>query len=190
MQVTKKKNHKKRIIISLVILLLVSTGVVVTYALLRNQPKDTDTKSSSNSKSISKKTDTAKHDSKNDSEPVDTPAVVEKEKEKDHPTSYEGSNPNTSNSLTGFINYKAVVGNALSLRVTIDQSISSGVCALTLSSNDRTVTKTVPVVQNPSSATCEGFSIPVSELGSGKWDISLTITSDDRAGTFKDSVTI
>lgn len=112
------------------------------------------------------------------------------EKEKDNPTQYEGTNPNTSASITGSINYKAVVDSALTLRITIDQALSGGTCTLTLSSNGKTVTKTAPVAANPSSATCEGFSVPISELGNGQWDININVTSGDRSGTLKGTVTI
>ncbi len=190
MRVVKKKNYKKRAIIIAASLLLLTGGAAAAYALVNNQSKDTETKSSSSSKNLSEKekSKATEKDSSTETGPGDLPAITETEK--DSPISYEGDNPNMSSSLTGVINYKAVVGDALSLRVTIDQSVSSGLCTLTLSSNDRVVTKTAPVAQNPSSATCEGFSIPLSELGSGRWDISLAITSGNRTGTFKDSVTI
>ena len=123
----------------------------------------------------------------NPDNPANTPSEAKK---KDDPVQYEGSDPNNSASLTGVINYKAVNEDGLTLRVTIDQALGNGTCTLKLTSAGRVVTRTANVAQNPSSSTCEGFSIPVSELGNGQWEIEVTVTSDDRTGILKDSITI
>lgn len=91
---------------------------------------------------------------------------------------------NNSPTLTGVLNYKAVVDDKLSIRVTIDQAVSSGVCNLTLTnqSSGKTVAKTAQTVQNPSSASCMGFDVPLAELGSGAWNIVIEITGDGKTG--------
>lgn len=98
----------------------------------------------------------------------------------------------SSNQLTGVINYKSVNDGVLSIRVTIDQRISDGTCALTLTNKetDKTVTRNADVATNPSSSTCRGFDIPVSNLSSGDWAISIKVISGDQNGNIKGSVSI
>lgn len=100
--------------------------------------------------------------------------------------------PNASSSLTGVINYKSVVGENLSIRITIYQLVNNGSCNLVLARNSdqKRVTKSAEIIQNPSSATCKGFEIPISELGAGKWTISVIITSGEKTGEIKDEVTL
>lgn len=96
-----------------------------------------------------------------------------------------------SNQLSGVVNFKQVSQGALNIRVTIDQHISSGSCTLSLTnSSGKTVTRTADVIANPSSATCKGFTVPVSELSSGKWNIMVSITNSSQSGQIQDSVSI
>lgn len=119
-------------------------------------------------------------------------APTNTENGKDTPKQYEGDLPNSKSSITGVINYKSVIDGVLQIRVTIDQSISSGTCTLKLSrvSSDMVVTRQANTVSNPSSSTCEGFSVPVSELGQGEWDISVNVEGDSKTGVIKDTVVI
>lgn len=106
------------------------------------------------------------------------------------PTQYEGSDPNTAASLTGFISYNSVTDGNLTIRVTIDQTLSSGECKLTLTKGSVSVTKTAAIVANPSSSTCSGFDISTSELGTGAWDIKINLTSENKSGTITGETTI
>lgn len=100
--------------------------------------------------------------------------------------------PIVSDTLSGVTNYKSVVDDMLSIRVTIYQVLSSGTCTLTLirSSDGKQVSKTAEIVQNPSSTTCAGFDIPTSELGTGSWNISVGLSGDDKTGRINDEVSI
>lgn len=109
------------------------------------------------------------------------------------PSQYENPNSHDSiTSITGVINYQSVLNNQLAIRLTIDQSITSGTCALTLThqAGSATVSRTAPIIINPSSSTCEGFDIPLSELRSGSWDILIKLTGDNKSGEIKGQVTI
>lgn len=108
------------------------------------------------------------------------------------PQQFEDSEITTSPSLDGIINYKSVSNGVLIIRATINQSINTGTCALTLtrSSDKKQVSKSAEIVPNPSSATCKGFDIPVSELGSGKWNIVIEVTDGDKTGTISGDITI
>ena len=106
------------------------------------------------------------------------------------PSQYEGEDPNTTASLTGFVSFSSVVDDNLVIRTTIDQSLNSGTCKLTLTKGAMTVTKTSDIVANPSSSTCSGFDIPTSELSSGKWNIYITLTNGNKTGTITGEATI
>ena len=107
------------------------------------------------------------------------------------PTKYEGEDANKMSTITGFINYKGTVDDILKIRVTIDQFFeSTGTCDLILSSGDKTYTKTVKTLDNPSSATCDGFDVPVSELAPGTWSISISIIADGKSGIITGEVTL
>lgn len=183
----KKKYPKKLIITISVAVLLVVAGLLWYYAFASNGPtKPGSDKSSEQGVSINDSGTSGedKSSAKTGSQPV------EHEKEKSIQPPYEGEIINSSNGLSGVINYKAVSEGNLIIRTTINQSISSGTCQLTLSSNGRTVTKSTNISQNPSSSTCQGFDIPVSELSQGTWQIDIEITSGDKNTTLKGTVEI
>jgi len=108
------------------------------------------------------------------------------------PQSYESSDKTDSPSLDGVINFKSVANDMLTIRATINQSISAGTCSLTLTrtTDKKQVLKSAEIVQNPSSATCKGFDVPVSELGSGKWNIVIEVTSGNKTGKISGEITI
>ncbi len=110
------------------------------------------------------------------------------------PKQYEGQGDDedsntSSDQITGFINSKEVSNDNFSLRLTINQLLGSGTCTLTMT-NQKTVTKTAEIVQNPSSSSCKGFDVPVSELGSGEWSIKINIKSGDKTGVIEDKFKI
>lgn len=96
----------------------------------------------------------------------------------------------SSRSLSGSISYQAVVDGQLILRTTMDQMLTSGTCTLVLKKADRTVTKTSQIIPNPSSSSCAGFSVPLTELGAGKWLIDIRVSSGERTGTMTSSITL
>ncbi|QQS17665.1 hypothetical protein IPL44_01315 [Candidatus Saccharibacteria bacterium] len=181
MRIQQKKSPKKALLIAGIAVLILGGGVYAYYA---TRPSD-DKRSAETSNN-----DTPKTNDETDKTNDKTTPTTLGEDGKDTPKQYEGDSPNTSNSLTGVINYKSVVDGNLTLRVTIDQSLTSGTCSLKLTSAGKTVTRSASIITNPSSSTCEGFSVPVSELSSGQWAIEITVTSGNRTGTFKDRVTI
>ena len=103
--------------------------------------------------------------------------------EKVIPIQNEGEDPNQLESLTGNLTTNRVSNGKLILRVNINQYLSTGICNLTLTSGSNTITKTANIVAVASTSTCEGFDVPVSELSSGAWQISINIQSGDKTGT-------
>ena len=108
------------------------------------------------------------------------------------PIQNEGTNPKYSPSLTGSITYSAVAEDKLIIRVNIDQMVGeNGTCALTLSKHGRKdVTKSVNTMDNPASSTCQGFDIPVKELGKGTWNVRIDLSAGGKTGHLEGQVEI
>lgn len=186
-----KKTNKKPLFIALALLIVIAIGVFMYFWLSRPQDESVKTTQQSSQQKTSQKNTGSTKSQKEASGTNSTVATPETpEKEKDITPAYEGTNPNSAPSLTGVITYSAVAGGKLIIRTNINQSVSSGTCELTLSQNSKLVTKTSDIALNPSSSTCQGFDIPVTELGSGKWDISIKLSGDNKSGTLTGSVNI
>lgn len=54
---------------------------------------------------------------------------------------------------------------------------SDGTCTLLITNGSRTSTKTAQVVYASRFSTCAGYSVPVSEFGTGTWSLKLSVTS-------------
>lgn len=60
-------------------------------------------------------------------------------------------------------------------------SIGDGKCSLIAVNGARKYSAEAEIIYQPSYSTCAGFTVPISKLGSGTWNISLTVTSLDGA---------
>ena len=94
-------------------------------------------------------------------------------------TQYEGNNPNDSNELTGSITSAFIANGQFSLRVNINQYISSGTCTLTMTKGASTFTRTAPLIANVSSSTCQGFDASADEVSTGTWHAVIELNSND-----------
>lgn len=187
MKLQNKKTNKKILILSLIAVLLAGIAVYILLTSGRNnQTLQTEsTMQKQDGKSIDSSTEKVDSEDK-----VNNNDSTTHEKEKPTIPTYEGEDVNKQQSLSGTINYAEVVETNLVIRTTINQNISAGSCKLALSNGVKTVTKNANIIQNPSSSTCEGFDVPVSELGGGDWKISIAITSGDKSGTLTGTVKI
>lgn len=187
LQPNKKINKNKRIILILATVLLVVTSGYFVFAYTTKQTWPfTETPQQPTTTQLA----TDKTPSSDD--PVEPPSH---EATDDNPTKtppqFDGDNPDSSPQLTVSINYMGVSGSTLSIRTTIDQSISSGTCKLVLSHTGApSITKQAEIIANPSSATCMGFDIPISELSSGTWTATITVTGGSRQGTATKGISI
>lgn len=100
------------------------------------------------------------------------------------PVKYDGTDPNQDASLTGYVTTARFIGDKLTIRVNIDQYLSSGTCTLTLSDGTSQLNKTASLVPSAATSTCEGFDIPISELSSFSRPININInlSSGDKTG--------
>lgn len=103
---------------------------------------------------------------------------------------YEGESVREKKELTGSFTYRQIVDEQLVLRLTIDQLLTDGQCVLTLSQGARRIERTAPVIQNPSSSSCQGFSVSRSELAPGLWNILVEVKDRDRQGEIRSTVEV
>jgi hypothetical protein len=71
----------------------------------------------------------------------------------------------------------------LQIRTLISAVASTGSCTLTLVNEGVTITRTAQIQALPSSATCKGFDIALSELSVGPWQATLVYENDELTGT-------
>lgn len=106
------------------------------------------------------------------------------------PIQNEGQDPNQANEITGYISNKTVntQSKKLTIRVTINQFLhTTGKCTLTLTNGSKTLTYTASTIDNPSSATCQGFDVPLEQLSAGKWSIKIKVEADNKTGIINGS---
>lgn len=102
------------------------------------------------------------------------------------------------NEITGSIDYRGLVGDTLRIQTTIDGSYSDGTCVLTLNGpNEQSYTSTVRMMSiSSSSSTCNGFDINMDavedddELRSGKWTITIDLSSGGKTGQLTDEMSL
>lgn len=117
--------------------------------------------------------------------------IIEKEKEKEQVVAYEGEDPNIREELTGVVTYTGVNSDTLMIRVNIDQYLAGGSCELSLMQNGVVVySDTAGIITAATTATCEGFNVPVSGLGVGNYQILIRLSSDGKTGTINGEVSI
>ena len=107
------------------------------------------------------------------------------------PVQNEDAHPNDSTTLTGAITYLSKNQDKLTVRVNIDQYLSGGTCVLKLATAGHTpLAYQAPIVSSASTATCQGFDIPLSDLTPATWQVSIELFSGDRTGLITGEVTI
>jgi len=102
----------------------------------------------------------------------------------------ESVDNNDDTTLTASITYKRQEYDLLKIGVNIDTITSSGECTLRLDNNKDHLEYSVEIQPLASSSTCKGFEVPIIELSTGTWEISITIESGDKSTTLTDSVVI
>lgn len=181
MKIKQKNRLSKKVLVSILVLITIFAACSVLYLLSIKQSDSTENNTSTYQ---SKDTKSAEDDNASNTVKPVAGSTSENghEAEKDIRPNYEGDDINSSDSLTGVINYSGVAGDKLIIRTTINQTITSGSCHLTLTKDGKSVSRHSGLIQNPSSSSCEGFDIPVSELSTGDWNVSIKVTDDNRSG--------
>ena len=187
-----KRKRSKKWIYWVVVLVLVVVAGVVAYLVWNNyfankSDNTTEPETTSKEETPEKTSDTKKPDTDN----TDTEDYTEPEQEKEKVLTYEGGDPNKAEELTGALTFASVEGDYLLLRVNIDQYLNSGTCQLSLSQNGGIVySESANITSAASTATCEGFNVPLSALGTGDFEVVVHLDSAGKSGFIRGGVTI
>lgn len=178
-----KKMNKKLICGMVVLFIIVAAGV--TGGLMWNQARNNDNGPKPEVPNVEERKD-------NDiEEPTEGEELTSTGVEKEAIVQYDGENPNEAEDLSGVVTYAGVVDDRLMIRLNIDQYLDSGECELTLSRDGATIyTSIANIVGGPATATCEGFDVPVSELGGGNLQININLSAGERRGSVRGEVNI
>ena len=178
----RKRNKKKTCFFRLIMLVLLVAAAVVAYLVWDSYFKGKDKKADDGQQV----TQQVEEGEKEKPEEV-VPEVEEEETGGDvekKVVQYEGEDPNKSESLSGVVTYAGVNGDKLMIRVNIDQFLDSGECALSLVRNGATIySDTASVVGGAATATCEGFDVPVGQIGNGDVEIKIVVSANEKTGT-------
>ena len=104
---------------------------------------------------------------------------------------YDGEDPNVAEQLSGAITHAGVENDRLIIRLNIDQYLEGGECGLVIKQNGAIIHEEVTgIVSNVTTATCEGFDLPVGLVGNGHFDIVVSISANDKNGIITGEVDI
>ena len=192
----KKTNIKKfrNIIIISALLVVLVGGSAFTYYQFNKTSNDTPNYSSSDTPNKTPAKQTPNKDV-NNTKTADKPSsdnTNSKTKETPQYSNQDGSaSTSASTSSTGKVSFSAIQnGSSVRVNVTIHQLWSSGTCTLSITNKSISTSKKAALQTMPSYSTCQGFSIPVSELGAGVWKINLTVTNGSDNATSHQEVTV
>ena len=182
----KQKNKKtKKIFYWVFMLVLLIAAAVVTYLVWDNYFNDKKDETETSETSTEEKKVEEKSSEKTDEK------LTSESPEKEKVVQYDGNDPNEAQGLSGAITYAAVSGANFMVRVNIDQYVTSGSCELVLKRNGTTIyNNKVNIVGSASTATCEGFDVPVSQLGGGVVEININLSADGKSGTIRGGANI
>ena len=179
----RKMAISRRPILVVIIILIIALIALVLAKILTNNAVESESQPNDN---VTSQT-TTQTDSTNLNEATNsTEATSDKT-----PKQYEGENANNYTDLTGAITYAEVSGTDLIIRTTIDQELpTSATCTLTATSGNNSITEQSGIINNPSSSSCEGFTIPTSRLSSGTWQLEIKVTGNNKSGIITGEVTL
>lgn len=181
----KRKNNKKRKWISwFAMLVLLVVAATVAYLVWDGYFKGKDEKADDGQRVVERV------EEKEEEKPEEgAPEVKEEDEDEKTVIQYEGEDPNKSESLSGVVTYAGVNGDKLMIRVNIDQFLDDGECVLSLMRNGATIYGDMAsVAGGAATATCEGFDVPVAQLGNGGVEIKIMVNAGEKTGVISGRV--
>lgn len=112
--------------------------------------------------------------------------------EPERPPQYEGGDPNELSGLTGSITLNTHDSEKLIVAVNIDQYLSDqGLCKLSLLQNGRVLRGAeLSAIADVTTSGCGPFSIPITGLSPGTYQLEITISGDGKSGLITGEVQI
>jgi len=177
---------KKRKILIVVIAILVAATIVYTVyaAVLKHNSTDSSNPTDTSSSSSSNK--------KVDSSPA-TPQQVQAGNDTKLNTVNNSAQSGTGSSTPLSVSITAANQNGatVSVRSLIDGIVSqSGTCTITVTNGSKTYSNTASVQALANSSTCQGFDIQTSQLGTGSWNIQLSVSIGTQTGSVAKSLAV
>lgn len=99
---------------------------------------------------------------------------AELQQKKDFIESSENAKPAPPPSSSDNVSFKATQNGDSVVITTELTDFSAGTCTLTIKNGQKSFTDSVDIIYQPEFSICAGFSVPVVELGSGTWNITLS----------------
>lgn len=181
----KRKRNKKWISWLLLLLLLIGAAVVVFLVwdnYFRDKKED-----AQQTEQVEKTEKVEKVEESMEGEKDEAEKAVEQKKVEQ----YEGGDPNKAEELSGAVTYAGVVDDKLMIRINIDQYLNDGECGLTLKRGGATIYNSIArITGNASTATCEGFDVPVENLGGGGLEIIINLNANGKTGVIRGEVSL
>lgn len=109
------------------------------------------------------------------SEPTSSPKTPTKNENSDSATPSENFDVTITAAKTS--------GDNLQVSSLIKLVTNKGSCTLTLEKGNEQITKTSDIHAGPSSSTCKGFTVPLSDLSAGTWHLHLSVQSNKKTGS-------
>lgn len=159
--------------------------VAVVVVVLNNTNQGTTQGDEPEATEVENANDVVKHDNETEEEYSERMAEQKKVKQ------YEGEDPNKAEELSGAVTYAGVNNGVLMIGMNIDQYLSEGNCALSLVRNNSVIySAEAKIMAEVSTSTCDGFNVPVDNLGNGFTEIIIKLNSGGKTGTIHGEVNI
>jgi hypothetical protein len=172
---SKKQTPKKLLAISVALALLIIAASVTAYALTRQS----DTQNTPEATQVQEEV--------NLDEPTDEQSGTGTDAKKD--TVEDAANePATSLSLT--MTTYAKTNATTHIGVDMNAITNTGSCSLTVTNGSTTKTYSSGIQALPQYSTCKGFDVMNSDIGTGTWSISATVTAENMTGTTAKSIEV
>lgn len=179
------QRRRNRRWISVVVFFVLIVAAIAIMAVAMNNIFGGETKEQNQNSNVN--VESSRSEEKPDQKNEDAKDEVKKEEIQQ----YDGDDPNEADNLTGVISYASVNEDKLIIRVNIDQFLSKGNCNLNILKNGATLySETVEIQGSVSTSTCNGFSVPVSELSSGDLQLEINLESEGKTGRVTGKVRI
>lgn len=186
----RRRNYRPIVFVAVLVLI---AGVVAFIIALNNHNDNSNNKTETTTSETEKKEETTEKETEKEPEAKE----AEKEEPKKEPEEIEGKTPvsqdgeTTATEITGVINYAARNEDAVMIRVSIDQYLEIGTCLLEMVSPSTGDTFSLSDTIAPSAATSScSYDIAANLLTEGKYNIKITIESDNKKGIIEGEVDV